>query len=184
MRLRRPWKRTLFLPALAAERSVQVARRACSVCASLAHFLPTAAAARWKLRVAAAASLSLKEIVVPTGAFEICARPLPRRHFFGETAMPEIEGGVVSPPPPAELPTWIVTVAGFDVEVVVFARVGEGVGAFEVLVRRVDDLAVVGEAAERPVFRRRRDFDVAVVDRFGRRRFFAEAGVGIGAARA
>ncbi len=68
------------------------------------------------MSVARAASLRRKEIVVPTGAFEIFARALPRRHFLAETLIPEIDGGVLSAADDF-WPTWIVTLAGSALEV-------------------------------------------------------------------
>ena len=60
--------------------------------------------------MARAASLSLNEIVVPTGVLEIFASLLPSRQRLAETLTPEIDGAVCLRR--RRGPTWIVTVAG------------------------------------------------------------------------
>ena len=105
--LSRPWKRTLLLPALAA-REIDPA--------DFPSF--PLAVIGLKVKPARAASLSAKEIVVPTGTLEMLASLVPTRHRLVEMLTPEIVGAVVSftPPPPAGLLTLIVTVAGGALE--------------------------------------------------------------------
>ena len=72
--------------------------------------------ARWKLSLTVPGSLSRSQIVVPTPTRARRGRAGPSRQRLDDSFSPATSGSVTSLPPPAAMPTLIVTVAGAESE--------------------------------------------------------------------